>query len=61
MGWTLTRTSTGEKVWQESIKSEHTTTTAEAFAGTTRLRMATEGAVRNNIGLGLTKLSNLPL
>lgn len=24
MGWTLTRADTGAKVWQESIKSEHT-------------------------------------
>ncbi|GGY28387.1 hypothetical protein [Pseudoduganella albidiflava] len=61
MGWTLTRTSTGEKVWQESIKSEHTATASDAFAGVVRLRLATEGAVRNNIQQGITKLSALQL
>jgi hypothetical protein len=61
MGWTLTRNSNGQNVWQESIKSEHTTGAAEAFAGVTRLRMATEGAIRDNIKLGLTKLSALSL
>ena len=61
MGWTLTRASTGEKVWQESIKSEHTVGTGEAFVGVTRLRLATEGAIRNNVRQGLTRLSALSL
>lgn len=61
MGWTLTRADTGAVVWQESIKSQHTTTTSEAFAGVTRLKMATEGAVRDNVALGLQKLSALSL
>lgn len=61
IGWTLTRADTGAKVWQESIKSEHTATTADAFAGVTRLKMATEGAIRNNVQQGLSKLSALSL
>jgi hypothetical protein len=61
MGWTLTRADTGAKVWQESIKSEHTASATDAFSGTTRLKMATEGAIRNNVKQGLTKLSELSL
>ncbi len=60
-GWTLKRTATGETVWQESIKSEHTATTGDAFVGATRLRLATEGAGRNNIRQGLAKISKLNL
>ena len=61
MGWTLTRADTGAVAWQESIKSQHTTSTGEAFAGVTRLKMATEGAARNNVALGLQKLAALSL
>ena len=61
MGWTLTRADTGATVWRESIKSTHTATAGEAFAGVTRLRLATEGALRNNIEQGLVKLSALSL
>lgn len=61
MGWTVKRADTGAVVWQEAIKSEHTATTSDAFAGVTRLKMATEGAVRNNVAQGLTKLSALSL
>lgn len=61
MGWTLTKADTGAVVWQESIKSEHTATTSDAFAGVTRLKMATEGAARNNVAKGLEKISALSL
>lgn len=61
IGWTLTRVDNGAVVWQESIKSQHTTGAGEAFAGVTRLKMATEGAVRDNIAQGLSKLSALKL
>jgi hypothetical protein len=60
-GWTLKRTDSGATVWQESIKSEHTATTSDAFAAVTRLRLATEGAARNNIAQGLAKISKLNL
>lgn len=60
-GWTLRRADTGTIVWQESIKSEYTATTTDAFAGVTRLRLATEGAARNNVAKGLSKLSALSL
>jgi hypothetical protein len=61
MGWTLTRKDNGAKVWQESIKSEHTVGAGEAFAGVTRLKLATEGAMRDNVKQGVLKLSALSL
>jgi hypothetical protein len=59
-GWTLKRAS-GATVWQESIKSEHTATMGDAMVGVTRLRLATEGAARNNIATGLAKIGQLNL
>ncbi len=58
--WTLTRAD-GSAVWKESIKSEHTATTGDAFAGVTRLKLANEGAARNNIAMGLSKIAKLRL
>jgi hypothetical protein len=58
--WSLKRAD-GTAVWQESIKSEHTATPSDAFVGTERLRMANEGAARNNIAAGLAKISKLKL
>jgi hypothetical protein len=49
-GWTLRRADAGTVVWQESIISEHTDAD---------IRLATEGAARNNIAQGLRKISNL--
>jgi len=60
-GWTLKRAGTGATVWQESIKSEHSATTSDAFAAVTRLRLATEGAAKNNIAQGLARISKLNL
>ena len=61
MGWTLIRASDSSTVWQEAIKSEHTASATDAFAGTTRLRLATEGAARNNVEQGLRKIAELKL
>jgi hypothetical protein len=61
IGWTLKRADNKVTVWQESIKSEHTTTMSEAFAAVTRLRLATEGAARENIAAGLARISKLTL
>lgn len=47
----------GGTVWQRTISSSHTSTPGEAFVGVTRLRMATEGAARENIRLALQALS----
>lgn len=59
-GWTLKRAS-GATVWQESITSEHTATMGDAVVAVTRLRLATEGAARNNIANGLAKIGQLNL
>jgi hypothetical protein len=60
-GWTLKRASDDKIVWQEAIRSEHTSTPGEAFAGVTRVRLATEGAVKNNIAEALSKIAALSL
>jgi hypothetical protein len=60
-GWTLKNAATGAVVWQESVHSSHTATMGDAFIGAERLRLATEGAARNNIRLGLGKISGLKL
>lgn len=61
MGWTLKRTDTGAVVWQESIKSEHTTGGGEAFSGAERVKMAVSGAIRDNISAGLSHIGTLSL
>lgn len=60
-GWTLRRAANGAVVWQQAIFSEYTATTSDAFAAVTRLRLATEGAARNNIAQGLARISRLNL
>jgi hypothetical protein len=51
-GWTLQRGGTGTIAWQESIVSEF---------NDANVRLATEGAARNNIVQGLAKMSRLNL
>lgn len=51
-GWTLRRASDGTVAWQESIVSEFTDFD---------VKLATEGAARNNIAQGLAKISKLDL
>ena len=55
-GWTLKRADTGAVVWQESIKSEHTTGGTEAFVGAERAKMSIAGAIRKNISTGLERI-----
>ena len=55
--WTLTRLSDHSVVWRKAITSSHTAKTGEAFAGVTRLRLATEGAAKANIQDAITQLS----
>lgn len=61
VGWTLKQADTSKIVWQEAIKSEHMATPGDAFAAVKRLRLATEGAAKNNIEQGLAKISKLAL
>lgn len=59
--WSLSEQKTKKVVMRDSIKSSHTATMGQAFVGVTRLRLAVEGAVRENIRLGLTGVSKLQL
>jgi hypothetical protein len=57
----LTRNATGEDVFRANISSQYTAKTGAAFDGSTRLRLAEEGAARENIKLGVLRLSQLSL
>lgn len=60
-GWTLTRTSDKQVVFQQVIKSQHTATGSDAFIGATRMRLAMEGAARRNIEQGIVAIGNAPI
>lgn len=57
--WSLSDPITKKFAIRETIKSSHTATSGEAFAAVTRLRLAIEGAVRENIQKGIMAISNL--
>jgi hypothetical protein len=59
--WTLTRQTDRAVIWRKAITSSHTARTGEAFAGVTRLRLATEGAARENIRDAIAQLGALQL
>lgn len=59
--WTLTRASNGFVIWQKAISASHTAGAKEAFTGVERMRLAIEGAARDNINDGLTQLSAVAL
>jgi len=54
--WALVRARTNVEVWKRSIKTTHTATVGDAFVGVTRLRLANEGAAKENIRKGLEAL-----
>lgn len=60
MIWELKRAD-GSSVWKESIRSEGSATTSEAFAGVERVRLAAERAMSNNIAQGLGQIAKLKL
>ena len=60
-GWTLVRASDKSVVLRKAIKSTHTATMGDSLVGVTRLRLAVEGAAKNNIDQGLKAISDLPL
>jgi len=60
-GWSLVRASDRSVVLRKAVRSSHTTSMSEAFVGTTRLRLAVEGAVRKNISEGLQAIADAPL
>ena len=59
--WSLLDSTTKNVIMRESIRSSHTATMGQAFAGVTRLRLAVEGAARYNIKQGLMAISKLKL
>lgn len=59
--WVLSRQSDKSVVLKKMVRSSHTATVGDAFAGVTRLRMAVEGAARKNIELGLQEIGQLSL
>jgi|TARA_Y100000780_G_scaffold210420_1_gene208700 hypothetical protein len=59
--WSLAHADSKKVLMRESVRSSFTATTGDAFAGVTRLRIATEGAAQENIRLGIKKLSQLNL
>jgi len=61
VSYTLVDTTSGKAVWSKNIASEHTAKASEAFAGVTRLRLANEGAAKDNIEQALAEMSTLQL
>lgn len=59
--WILTDKGEGAVVWKKGIHTEFTASYGEAFVGATRLRIAVEGAARENIRDGILALSELEL
>jgi len=60
-GWSLIKTSDKSVVLRKAIRSSHTAELSDSLVGVTRLRLALEGAVRNNISQGLQAISALPI
>jgi hypothetical protein len=61
VSYTLVDTQSGATVWSKNIPSTYTAKAGEAFAGVTRLRLANEGAAKDNIQQAITALSALEL
>jgi len=61
VSYTLVDTRSGKTVWQKDVASQYTAHPSDAFVGTTRLRLANEGAARANIQQALADLSTVSL
>lgn len=61
VGYTLTDLRSKETMWKKSIASTYTAELKEAYIGVTRLRLANEGAARENVRLVLEEISALSL
>ncbi|MGL4401851.1 MAG: hypothetical protein ACRCXD_18470 [Luteolibacter sp.] len=55
--WRLKQSSTGKVIWQRVTNKSHTATMGDSVAGVTRLKMANEGAIRENIKEGLEQIA----
>jgi hypothetical protein len=60
-GWTLRRADTRETVWEATIRSEHSAAPSDTLDAKARVRLATEGAARENIAAGLARIAKLKL
>ena len=61
VSYTLVDTSSGKTLWTKNIASEYTAKASAAFAGITRLRLANEGAAKDNIQKVISEISTLSL
>lgn len=59
--WTLRKRGEAAPIWQKAIVSTYTAKFGDALAGVTRLRLANEGAARQNIEDGIKQISALTL
>lgn len=59
VAYVIKKTDTGEEIYNKKILSSYTATVGEAFVGVTRLRIANEGAARENIKLFLQDISKM--
>lgn len=59
--WKLTKLPEARVVFEDFLKTTHTSTVGDAFVGATRWRKAHEGAARDAIAEGLQRLSKAPL
>jgi hypothetical protein len=59
--WKLTNMRNGSTVMSENLVNSYTATVDDAFAASTRLRLANEGAARENIRESLKKISEKKL
>ncbi|HAJ26119.1 MAG TPA: hypothetical protein DCG53_02550, partial [Syntrophus sp. (in: bacteria)] len=57
--WTLTSMDTSKIVFREEINTAFTATMGDSVLGIKRLRLANEGAARENIKIGIAKISNV--
>ncbi|MBM3712536.1 MAG: hypothetical protein FJW56_03760 [Actinobacteria bacterium] len=51
----------GDVIWNEQIYTEYTARMCDSFVGASRLNIANEGAVRENVREAITKMANLKL
>lgn len=59
--WKLVETEINKVIWQDLIITSHTAGAFAAFVGTKRIKIALEGAARNNIQKGINRLSAIDL
>lgn len=59
--WSLVSGKTNQTIWKSDISKSYTAAMSDAFAAVKRLRLANEGAARENIKAGLEELSKVTL